>query len=91
MPFAIIRHKVLDYAAWRRIYDADAERRAVDGLVAWVMVSEKDPKDVAVVLQVERLEDAKRFMFDELGPKMREAGVAEPPRIEFFLDAPPVP
>ncbi|MEM1415235.1 MAG: hypothetical protein AAGH15_10055 [Myxococcota bacterium] len=90
MPFAIIRHKVRDYAAWRRIYDADAERREVEGQGAWVMVSEKDPSDVAVIIHVNRLEDAKRFMFDELGPKMREAGVAEPPRIEFFEDAPPV-
>ena len=81
MAVIIASHPVADYAAWRPIYDADTERRKVNGIKT-LAVGQKsdDPNMIYMIWEVEDASTIEKMMADpSLQEKMKEAGVTGPP------------
>lgn len=78
-----VRHKVNDYAKWRKVYDDFEETRTKMGEVGdSVFQLATDPKDVTVIHDFESMEKAKAFVeSSELRTAMGNAGVAGAPDI----------
>ncbi len=83
-----IRHRVGDYAAWRKIYDEVEPLRAQHGCTAArVMRLPEDGNDLFVTHDFPTAEQAAGFAHDPgLGEAMGRAGVEGAPRIEIFTD-----
>jgi hypothetical protein len=84
----LIRHKVRDFTAWKRVYDAHAAIRDKAGLTEkFVLQSEDDPNEVIILLQARDIARAKTFSESkELHDKMKEAGVVDKPDVYFLHD-----
>ena len=84
-----VRHKVADYKAWRKVYDAfDAERKPMGVTGHAVFQSADDPNDVTAWHDFESLEKAKTFSTSEkLKNAMGKAGVQGKPEIWFVSEA----
>lgn len=82
---AIVRHEVRDYAAWKRGFDADADRRARAGIVGHaVNRSAQNPNVVVVYLQAESLDPLRAFASSpDLKQTMQAVGVIGAPDITF--------
>ena len=78
-----VRHKVADYAKWRKVYDDFEQRRTGMGEVGdWVYQLAGDPNDVTVIHDFDSVEKAKAFVESaELRNAMGNAGVAGAPDI----------
>jgi hypothetical protein len=89
MPLLIIRHKVKDFADWKREYDAHAGARDKAGLTnGRVTHSVDDPNELVLIFDVTDLERAKAFgASDELRTAMQNAGVSDMPTVYFLMDA----
>lgn len=86
MATMVIRHRVEDYARWKRGYDeADWLRKQHGIMYASVHQEESDPNDVIVVHQFKDMKGAKDFA-KAVPPIMREIGVIGPPEIWFSED-----
>lgn len=87
MYVAIIRHKVRNFAAWKRIYDAHEARRTArlgDGRVLRIVDS---PHDVVVILEFDDPRRFKKFAAsDALKRTMKKAGVIGRPIIVLCRD-----
>jgi len=81
----VVRHKVDDYAAWRKVYDELEPLRVRHGCTAkraWRL--DGNPNDVLVTHDFPTAEDAGKFAGDpDLKAGMARAGVAGPPQIEI--------
>lgn len=88
MAYAIIRHRVKDYAHWKRTFDENEPQRRALGRDSIVMVGEEDPNLVVVVTRFESIAAGKQFIFDYMRDRLAASGVAESPHIEYFEDAP---
>lgn len=85
MATLFVRHKVGDYAQWRKAYnDFDAERQGMGVTSHGVYQLEGDPKDVTVYHEFKTIDAAKAFAGS---PRLREvmmrAGVEGAPDIWF--------
>ena len=83
-----IRHRVGDYAAWRKVYDEVEPLRTQHGCIAQrVMRLPEDGNELFVTHDFPTAEQAGSFAHD---PALREvmgrAGVEGAPRIEIFTD-----
>lgn len=76
---AFIRHEVVDYAAWKKVYDAFAPQQKKAGVFSQVVYQAVDnPNDVTVIHSFHSLEKAKAFTSSpELKNDMEKAGVKE--------------
>jgi hypothetical protein len=85
-----IRHKVRNYAKWRKLYDAfGAERRAMGVVGQGVYRAADDPKDVTVWHDFANMRKAKLFASStKLKAAMRDAGVRGVPKIWIATEAP---
>lgn len=85
----MIRHKVNDYAHWRRGYDGfDEERRGMGVTGDAVFQAVNDPNDVTVWHDFESMEAAQAFAHSpRLREVMAEAGVASAPDIWYVSPA----
>lgn len=85
-----VRHKVRNYAKWRKVYDAfDKERRAMGVLGAAVFRSADGGIDVTVWHDFATARKAKAFASSaKLRTAMREAGVLGAPKIWIATEAP---
>jgi hypothetical protein len=82
----IIRHKVEDYAQWKRGYDeADWLRKQHGITYASVHREESDSNDIIVVHQFKDMKGAKAFA-NAVPSIMGEIGVIGPPEICFSED-----
>jgi hypothetical protein len=83
-----VRHKVGDYATWRKAYDAfDAERMALGVAGQGVYRSIDDPNDVTVWHDFTTTAAAKAFASSErLKTAMSQAGVQGTPEVWFVND-----
>jgi hypothetical protein len=83
MARMFVRHKVQDYAKWRKVYDDFEETRTKMGEIGdWVYQLAGDPNDVTVIYDFDSVEKAKAFVeSSELREAMGNAGVAGPPDI----------
>jgi hypothetical protein len=78
-----VRHKVNDYAAWRKFYD-DFDRKSLGATAHAVYQNPDDPSDITVTHDFDTLATAKAFAeSDELREVMGRAGVVGQPDIWF--------
>ena len=86
---AVIRHRVSDYDAWRKVYDGFADVQKAGGVTHQsVHRANDDPNNVLVIHGFATVGDAEAFLAgDELRDAMQQAGVEGQPRIEVYHDA----
>ncbi len=87
--YTVIRHKVADYATWRKAFDDfESVRKAAGGKSAVVLRAEGDPNDVTVVNSWESTGAAQSFLSTEdLKSAMVRAGVQGAPDILIANEA----
>ncbi|HSH06662.1 MAG TPA: hypothetical protein VLA41_03295 [Burkholderiales bacterium] len=86
MAFLLVRHKVKDFAKWKRAYDGHAPARRKAALRQKALLrSVRNPKDVLILFQAASLSKAKAFTSSaNLRKVMKEAGVVGKPEISFL-------
>jgi hypothetical protein len=84
----IVRHKVADYATWRKVFDnAEPLRVQHGGTGHHVMHFPNDSNDVVAVHHFPTLAQAEAFVQDPtLKADMEHGGVIGAPRIEILED-----
>jgi hypothetical protein len=82
----MIKHKVKDWDAWKKVFDEDKQARMDAGLSdRMVGYSVGDNHMVTIVLVINDEAKAKAFMKDKrLADKMKAGGVEGPPSIFFY-------
>lgn len=87
---AFVRHRVADFDAWKRGFDARAGARAKGGVVGHAIARAKDdPAEVIVLLQADDLDALRRFTTsDDLRRAMTSLGVQGEPRITLVTTGP---
>ncbi|MGA2564172.1 MAG: cyclase [Steroidobacteraceae bacterium] len=85
-----VRHEVVDYSAWRKVYDAFVSTQKKNGVFYQaVYQSADDPNDVTVVHDFHSLEKAKAFAaLPELKAAMEKSGVKGTPQIWYTMKSP---
>jgi len=85
----MVRHRVNDYARWRKAYDGFEDTRKRMGVTgATVFQAVGDPNDVTVTHDFATSDAAHAFADSaELRSAMQDAGVAGPPTIWFVNQA----
>jgi quinol monooxygenase YgiN len=89
----IVMHKVKDYDAWRKGYDAFDAKRSELGITGHAVNQLiDDANHVIVYHQAEKIETLKEFMksSDELKAAMKAAGVVSEPEVSFWNSTPGV-
>ena len=84
---ALVRHRVVDFEAWRKVYDDFAPIQAEHGVQAHqVLRSIEDPNDIIVTHTFDSREAAKAFFaMPELKETMSKAGVsADSVQVSYF-------
>ena len=86
MVHVLVRHKVSDYKSWRSVFDAALEFRQVGGERSCrVFHDSGDMNNLTLLFEWENMEQAQRYMrSEELRRKMKEAGVAGVPEIQYL-------
>jgi quinol monooxygenase YgiN len=86
MPYVSIRHKVADYAKWKRaIHAACAFRKTAGEKSFQVYRDRKSPNDLTVVCSWENGGKMQKFIKSpQLRKAMKEAGVVGKPAVQFF-------
>jgi hypothetical protein len=88
--WVLVTHKVKDYAAWLKVYDAEGPTtRAANGLVDVVLSRAIDDSNrVQIIFDIKDMAKAKaRIGSPELKKLMTDAGVTGAPKIEFYSSA----
>jgi heme-degrading monooxygenase HmoA len=85
MAILVVQHRVRDFDAWKRVFDAGEDLRRRHGASRhWVYQAHNDPNDVVVAVEFGSLEAAENFTDDPaLRQNMAEAGVEGSPHIHF--------
>ena len=88
MPAMLVRHKVVDYDAWRPVFDEDEVTRRANGSQGGrIYRSANDPNEIVILLEWDDLERARLFAdADDLHEAMARAGVTDQPDIFFLVD-----
>ena len=88
MPYVLIRHRVGNYAKWKRAFDAHGGTRRTHGSKGgWLFRSAKNPREVLILLRWNGLRAARRFVTSaELRKAMKNAGVRGRPEVLFLHD-----
>jgi hypothetical protein len=86
MVHVLVRHNVADYGKWRSVFDADLEFRHRGGEInCRVFHNAANLNDLTLLFEWENLEQAERYMNSkELCDKMKQAGVASTPDIQYL-------
>jgi quinol monooxygenase YgiN len=81
----IVRHRVANFDAWKKVFDSMFDVRKKHGwLSAIVYRDATDPTVVTIINRVKDLDGAKRYgQSDELRQAMAKAGVQGPPEVFF--------
>lgn len=89
MAVMIIRHKVKDFAAWKRAYDAHKTTRDGAGLSnARLFRSADDASEIVILFDVADIGKAKAFGASaDLQSAMKGAGVVDKPDVYFLNPA----
>jgi hypothetical protein len=83
----IVRHKVRDFAAWKRFFLGDAKRQRDAGFTSWHLTRNKnDMNELVIIFECADLDKAKPMFSDpDLAEVMKKAGVLDEPTV-FFLE-----
>lgn len=86
----IIKHEVKDYAAWRKVYDADLpNRKGHHFMVMGVFTDVKNPNMVTIIGHFPSAEAANEFITNpKLKEAMEKAGVIGAPDITLLHQTP---
>ncbi len=86
MPYVLIRHRVVDYARWKRVFDAHGTSRKSSGSKGgWLFRSATNPKEILLLLRWSDLRKARRFTKSgDLRKAMKRAGVRGKPDVSFL-------
>jgi heme-degrading monooxygenase HmoA len=89
MAQLVVLHRVRDYQAWRRVYDAFKPQQQAGGVTAESVYRAKDdPNNVLVLHSFRTMAEAEAFVANpELREAMQRGGVEGEPRLEFFDEA----
>jgi hypothetical protein len=81
----IVRHKVADYATWKRAFDAHATARSAAGILGHAINrSVDDPSLVVIYLQAKSIDQLRAFAESaSLKDAMKDAGVTSAPDLSF--------
>ena len=87
MATFIVRHKVRDYAAWKKVFAEHGKVRAQYGFTkSRVYRFVDDPNHLIVVCELKDINKAKAMAASpELAKAMKAAGVVDEPKM-FYLD-----
>lgn len=82
----IVRHKVADFAKWKRVFDSHSVAQQQAGLmVRQVLRNIDDPNEVFLLFEVADLEKGKRFVSSPDVPDAKQqSGVIDKPDIYFL-------
>ena len=88
MATLFVRHKVENFGAWKKAYDAfDKERKTMGVTVHGIYQSEDNPNDVTVFHRFDNMDAAKNFAkSDRLKEVMKGAGVVGSPDMWFTIE-----
>ena len=89
MTHMLVRHRVADFPAWKRVFDSHAAAQRAAGLrVRHVLRGRDDPAEVVLLFDVEDVERATGFVTSPEVPDAKVAsGVVDRPEIVFLEDA----
>jgi len=89
MAYVLLRHKVDNYAKWKRTVQACAEWRKTNGEASFqVFRSSASPNDLTVLCRWADAAQARKFIASPaLRERMRDAGVLGKPQVHFFKDS----
>jgi hypothetical protein len=89
MPMIIVRHKVKDYAAWKKVFDADKPNQTAAGLSnARLFRSDGDASEVVILMDAASVDKAKMFAASpDLKAAMQSAGVVDQPTVFLLNEA----
>ena len=89
MSYILIRHKIANYAKWKKTVRACAAWRKAGGERSFqVLRSAQSPNDLTVICGFASAAIARKFVASsELRERMREAGVIGKPEVRFFKQA----
>lgn len=81
MTYMLVRHKVADYARWKKVFDAHAAARRQAGLkLEHLLRNVEDPSEVFLMFEVEDLARARAFVNTAAARQAKEeAGVVDIP------------
>jgi quinol monooxygenase YgiN len=81
-----VRHKVKDYAKWRKAFEEHADiRRAGGEKEYWISHIAGQPKNLCLFFDWSSVADARKFLRSKaLQEAMKLAGVAEKPQVFIF-------
>ena len=84
--YMLIRHKVQDFTAWKRIYDSHLPKRNEAGLTEkYLFRGIGDHHEGIILFEAKDLDRAKKFAESaDLQETMRKAGVLDRPDIYFL-------
>ena len=85
-PASRMRHKVADYAKWKRAFDAHGATRKKNGSKGGRLFrSADDPSEVVILLKWSDLRKAREFITsDDVRQAMGRAGVSDQPTVYFL-------
>ena len=83
--YMLIRHKVRDFSAWKRGYDAHLPKRVEAGLTEkYLFRGAHEPNEVILLFEAKDLNRAKTFAEStDLKETMQKVGVVDKPDIYF--------
>jgi hypothetical protein len=85
MPYLLIRQKVLDYARWKLVFDADGANRQARGSRGGQVFRSADDRNEVIILLEWDLERARQLnQSEEARANIQDAGVLSPPEFSFL-------
>ncbi len=86
MAHLLIRHKVKDYPAWKKVFDGVIDIRKAGGEKSYqILHTDNDGNNLVALFEWDSLENAKKYAGStELKEAMGNAGVVEQPEIYFL-------
>lgn len=86
MVYALIRHKVEDYAKWKPLFDEDSANRKAGGSKGGQLFRNIDnPNEIVMLFEWDDLTKARSFTkSEELRKAMERAGVTDKPDTYFL-------
>jgi hypothetical protein len=86
--YILIRHKVMDFSTWKRVYDGHIGKRTEAGLTEkYLLRGVGDPNEVTILFEARDIAKAKAFgESPDLRDRMKEGGVIGKPDIYFLTE-----
>jgi hypothetical protein len=89
MAYVLLRHRVADYAKWKRVVNSAKSWRKAAGETSFrAYRSSRNPNDLTVICSWDTGARMQKFVNSgELKRRMMDAGVVSKPEIHFFSKA----